>query len=116
MDKECIPLCDFFNSIGLTTEFSCCGHNASDFIVLFNSSVTEEKIMNFLETVSAGRDYTPIIGEFNCWARKFDAKIQKTWLFRIPYWKDVRNPIIRSKLALQQMKLEYEKGQKNEHS
>ncbi len=83
MDKECIPLCDLFNSIGLTTQFSCCGHGASSFEIIFNDSVTDEEMHSFIERLSQTNSYTPIIGAFLKWTRKVDDKIVSNWTYQV---------------------------------
>lgn len=83
MDKECIPLCDLFNSIGLTTKFSCCGHGESPFQIIFDDTVTDEQIYHCIKVISQGRDHTPIVGSFLKWTRKVDDKIASNWTYQV---------------------------------
>ena len=83
MDKECIPLCDLFNSIGLTTQFSCCGHGESRFQIIFADKVTDEQMYPFIEKLSRTCSYTPIIGGFLKWTRKVDDKIVSNWTYQV---------------------------------
>lgn len=83
MDKECIPLCNLFNSIGLITQFSCCGHGDNPFKIIFEDSVTDEKIYLFIELLSQTCSYTPIIGAFLKWTRKVDDKIASNWTYQV---------------------------------
>lgn len=83
MDKECIPLCDLFNSIGLTTQFSCCGHGHDPFQIIFANNVTDEQIYNLIDTLSQKKDHTPIVGAFLKWTRKLDGKIVSNWTYQV---------------------------------
>lgn len=83
MDKECIPLCDLFNSIGLATQFSCCGHGEAPFKIIFEDSVTDEQIYHFIKVLSQACNYTPIIGAFLKWTRKVDDKIASNWTYQV---------------------------------
>ncbi len=83
MDKECIPLCDLFNSIGLMTQFSCCGHGHDPFQIIFTNNVTDEQIYNLIDTLSQKKDHTPIVGAFLKWTRKLDGKIVSNWTYQV---------------------------------
>lgn len=83
MDKECIPLCDLFNSIGLTTQFSCCGHGHDPFQIIFTNNVTDEQIYHLIDTLSQKKDHTPIVGAFLKWTRKLDDKIVSNWTYQV---------------------------------
>lgn len=83
MDKECIPLCDLFNSIGLTTQFSCCGHGHDAFQIIFTNKVTDEQIYHLIDTLSQKKDHTPIVGAFLKWTRKLDDKIVSNWTYQV---------------------------------
>ena len=83
MDKECIPLCNLFNSIGLTTQFSCCGHGESPFQIIFDDNVTDKQIYDFIDILSQERDHTPIVGAFLKWTRKVDGKISSNWTYQV---------------------------------
>lgn len=50
MDKNVIPLVEYFNSQGLITEMSCQGHNRTNksmFWISFTDSIKEQDIINF---------------------------------------------------------------------
>lgn len=52
LDKEVIPLVEFFNKNGLPTCMSCQGHNQTNmsmFWIQFDKSVTEDDILNFMK-------------------------------------------------------------------
>ena len=83
MDKECIPLCVLFNVIGLKTQFSCCGHGDAPFKIIFEDSVTDEKMCRFIELLSQTCNYTPIIGAFLKWTRKVDDEIASNWTYQV---------------------------------
>ena len=83
MDKECMPLCDLFNSIGLITQFSCCGHGESPFQIIFDDNVTDKQIYDFIDMLSQGKDHTPLVGSFLKWTRKVDGKISSNWTYQV---------------------------------
>lgn len=83
MDKECIPLCDLFNSIGLTTQFSCCGHGESPFQIIFADNVYDKQIYDFIDMLSQDKGHTPIVGSFLKWMRKVDNKIVLNWTYQV---------------------------------
>ena len=83
MDKECIPLCDLFNSIGLTTQFSCCGHGESPFRIIFADNVYDKQIYDFIDMLSQDKGHTPIVGSFLKWMRKVDDKIVLNWTYQV---------------------------------
>ena len=99
MDKECIPLCDLFNSIGLTTQFSCCGHGESLFQIIFEDNVTDEQICHFIDMLSQGKDHTPLVGSFLKWTRKVDEKISSNWTYQVDKieWADSELESMQSK-------------------
>ena len=83
MDKECIPLCDLFNSIGLATQFSCCGHGESPFRIIFADNVYDKQIYDFIDMLSQDKGHTPIVGSFLKWMRKVDDKIVLNWTYQV---------------------------------
>lgn len=88
IDEKCIPMVKFFNSIGLTTKFSCQGHDnikENEFQIMFEDTVTDDDIYEFLLECSAGRDHTPLVGSFYKWARKMGDSIHVNWMYVIPY-------------------------------
>lgn len=52
LDEGVIPLVEYFNSVGLTTEMSCEGHSQpsmSMFWISFTPDITQEDITNWME-------------------------------------------------------------------
>ena len=48
IDELCVPFVDFFNKIGLKTQFSCEEHSdVQTFYIIFDKSVTDEMIIDF---------------------------------------------------------------------
>ena len=84
MDESCIPMCDFFNTIGLKTQFSCCGHNVDEFQIIFADDVKQDVITRFIEKISDKHDHTPLVGSFSMWMRKRDNKMACNWVYSIP--------------------------------
>lgn len=102
MDKECIPLCDFFNSIGLETTYSCCGHDIGSFWIIFSVKVTEEDIKNVLDKCTNRFGDTPICGYFMHWLRKNSNQFVDNWAYFVP----VLNSLNVSTIELAQYDLE----------
>ena len=59
-DKECIPLVEFFNSIGLKTKWCCSGkkklfkkrHGYNFYYIMFDDEVPDEKLNTVLNEFS----------------------------------------------------------------
>lgn len=103
MDEECIPMCDFFNTIGLHTKFSCCGHNVNEFKIIFADEVDSDAIRNFIEKISSKYDHTPLIGEFSMWMRKCDNKTTCNWTYSIPNNTLLSPPLVYADMDLTTM-------------
>lgn len=101
MDKECIPLCDLFNSIGLTTQFSCCGHGESPFKIIFADNVYDKQIYDFIDILSQDKGHTPIVGSFLKWMRKVDDKIVLNWTYQVDKieWADLDLEIMQRRIG-----------------
>ena len=84
MDEECIPLCDFFNSIGLETTYSCCGHDIGPFWIMFSTKITEGDIRNVLDKCTNKYGDLPICGYFIRWLRKNSNQFVDNWAYMIP--------------------------------
>lgn len=104
MDSECVELCDYFNSVGLKTKFSCCGHNIADYQIIFDDEVTDEMIERFVVKCSDKYDHTPFLGQFCSWIRKVDGRVIRNWMYMIPYSKKLCSPIEMAKMDLYTMK------------
>ena len=86
IDPICIPMVEFFNEIGLTTEYSCQGHNNEmnwEFYIIFNESVNDQDIINFMSKLK----YTTK-GEFKKWARNIEYPIgcktlKMNWVYKV---------------------------------
>lgn len=79
MDSDCVQLCDLFNSLGLTTKYSCCGHNEQNFCIMFQDEINEAFIKEFLQHISLHKEHTPLVGGLKYWLRKVDGKIKGNW-------------------------------------
>lgn len=91
MDIECIALCDLFNTIGLETEYSCCGHGKHEFMILFSDMVSTSDIDKFLMKLKNKYNHTPLLGRFIMWSRKIDGVIKHTWMYTVPTIKWANN-------------------------
>ena len=107
MDEACIPMCDFFNTIGLKTQFACCGHNVDQFEIIFADEVKQDTITNFIEKISHNCDHTPLIGMFSMWMRKCDDKITCNWVYTIPNNTLLDSPAIYADMDLDTMIAKY---------
>ena len=77
-DKDCIPLVEFFNEIGLKTKWCCSGkrtlfkrkHGYNFYYIIFDNEITDEKLNEALnnfsyKTFSMGQPYVgPMYGWF----------------------------------------------------
>lgn len=85
MDTECIAMCDIFNSCGLTTEHSCCGHDKGAFYIIFSNKVTTAQVDEFLMLFANKYGLTPFLGKFLMWARKINKyEVAHTWMYEAP--------------------------------
>ncbi len=84
IDKECVDLVNLFNNNGLKTEFCCSGHNEAEFFILFDSSVTDDKMLNFIEKISVNTT-TCILGHFYKWYRKIGLNNTNSWYVNWEY-------------------------------
>lgn len=81
MDKGCIKICDIFNSCGLTTKYSCCGHGKTDFRVIFDDNVTTTQMKEFLSLFENQYTHSPFLGRFAMWMRKMNGNIVTNWMY-----------------------------------
>jgi len=84
MDKECIPICDVFNSCGLETAYSCCGHGKSDFYVIFADNVSTSQMKEFISKFNNQYTHSPFLGKFVMWMRKMSGEIVCNWMYIAP--------------------------------
>lgn len=85
IDKKCIPLVKLFNDVGLTTQFSCQGHDNklnNTFQIIFEDFITDDDIFNFLNMFD-NLDHTPLLGNFYKWMRRRDDEIVSNWIYQI---------------------------------
>jgi len=64
-DEDCRYACDFFNSVGLKTKYSCSGHGVDEFFIMFDDSVDSHLIELFQMYAF---DKNPL-GQFVMWKR-----------------------------------------------
>jgi len=88
IDELCRPMVQFFNGQGLTTKFSCQGHDNSfrnQFDIIFDENVTDDDICNFISKYSNDFDHTPFVGKFTKWIRKVNNIITCNWCYTVAY-------------------------------
>lgn len=76
-DKDCIPLVEFFNEIGLKTKWCCSGkkslfkrkHGYNFYYIIFDDEVTDEKLNEVLNNFVYKTYYNgePYVGPMNGW-------------------------------------------------
>jgi hypothetical protein len=82
IDDKCVPLIEYFNSVGLDTKFCCEGHKVGqNFYIMFEDYITDEQMMGFLEKYSNRYDHSPFCGLFVKWYRKMDGEIKSNWMY-----------------------------------
>lgn len=64
-DEDCRYACDFFNSVGLKTKYSCSGHGLDEFYIMFDESV-ESYLIELFQMYAF--DKNPM-GQFVLWKR-----------------------------------------------
>lgn len=64
-DEDCRFACDFFNSVGLKTQYSCSGHGTGEFYIIFDDSV-ESYLIELFQLYAF--DKNPF-GRFVMWKR-----------------------------------------------
>ena len=90
LDPLVIPMVEYFNESGLATSMSCQGHNKttmSMFWIEFDTSVTEEDILSFMQKhltcygtfISCGRFAKRVIGFHN--ARTTEWSKEEFWCY-----------------------------------
>lgn len=88
IDEKCIPIVKYFNSIGLITKFSCQGHNNhshNSFSIMFDDSIGDEIIYQYIEKYSNAYNHTPFCGKFTKWVRKVGTCIVANWNYSVDY-------------------------------
>lgn len=106
IDELCRPIVKFFNEVGLTTKFSCQGHDCksnNEFHIMFHESVTDDMISEFISKYSSKYNHTPFIGKFSKWIRKCNGEIIGNWEYRIGYGNYLANQSF-AELDLETMK------------
>ena len=81
IDEECIPLCDFFNSIGFKTTFSCQGHKPGEpFMIHFEPSLADTEVFALLKVVEEANGHGPR-GKFSKWHRQIHGNLVTSWMY-----------------------------------
>lgn len=94
LDKEVKEHLYFFNEIGLTTKYSCCGHDDllnNSFEIMFENNLDDDLFIDFLSKLSNKYDHTPLRGQFVKWYRKLDGEIVSNWMYIVDSGDHVAN-------------------------
>lgn len=102
MDKECIEFCNLFNTLGLKTKYSCCGHGNEYYSIMFDETVSDLTIGEFIYDISEKKDHTPLVGGFYKWCRKVEDKLVCNWEYIVDNisWAEIDLETIKSVLEL----------------
>lgn len=88
IDEKCRPMVKLFNDIGLTTKFSCQGHNnilQNSFQIIFADYIGDKDIIDFLDKFQNAYTHSPFQGKFLKWMRKMNGEIVTNWTYEISY-------------------------------
>lgn len=88
MDRQCVKICDIFNSCGLTTKYSCFGHGRGNFYVIFDDVVTTTQMKDFLSLFENQYTHSPFLGKFVMWMRKINGEIVCNWMYEAQHYID----------------------------
>lgn len=82
IDVEAAPMVELFNKIGLETKHSCQGTpgTSDNFYIMFADRIKDKDIEKFLNELSDGKDYTPLVGKMVKWGRLVDGSIKYNWM------------------------------------
>ena len=83
IDVEAAPMVELFNKIGLETKHSCQGTpgTSDNFYIMFADRIKDKDIEKFLNELSDGKDYTPLVGKMVKWGRLVDGSIKYNWMY-----------------------------------
>lgn len=86
IDIESRPMVKYFNSIGLTTKFSCSGHDnkfRNVFSIMFDDNISDEHIELFVKNLTSKYRHTQINGKFTKWCRVMSDEIVYNWIYDV---------------------------------
>ena len=82
-DEDCRFACDFFNSVGLKTKYSCSGHGVGEFYIVFDDSV-DNHLIDLFQLYAFNKNP---MGKFAMWKRlvHIDDKTQcwNNWIYSV---------------------------------
>lgn len=82
IDKLCVSFIEFFNSVGLTTKYSCQGHICHNFIkfyIIFHDNVEDSSVYDILSHLDNSQYIS--YGRFQKWARVVNGKVLENWIY-----------------------------------
>lgn len=88
IDKDCVDLVKYFNSIGLDTKYSCSGHGEDTFEIVFEDYITDEQMEGFISKYRNKYNHSLFLGKFSKWCRVMSGKMVYNWIYTA---KDVRS-------------------------
>lgn len=100
IDDDCVDLVLFFNEVGLKTKYSCQGHRENEsFQIVFDESVTDDQIKDFLKVNLNKFGHSNAVGKFSKWYRYMSGELVSNWLFtcetvhfaRVSYMRFIEN-------------------------
>lgn len=81
IDKECIDLVLYFNNAGLKTCMCCSGHGIQNFRIIFDDTIMDNDICNFLKEKVNKFNHSIFLGKFSKWTRIISGEIKQTWMY-----------------------------------
>lgn len=81
VDEGCVDLVTLFNHEGLKTKNSCQGDESNDFYIMFDDSVTDEMMENFISRFINKYGHSPFLGQFSKWCRIMNNQLVFNWMF-----------------------------------
>lgn len=84
IDDKCYPMVKLFNEKGLTTKYSCEGHNGNNFSIIFDQEVKDEQIEALLIKHLNKFNHSNLVGKFTKWCRPINGEIKYSWMYSAP--------------------------------
>ena len=86
IDRGCVPMVNFFNSIGFNTKFCCQGHEGEslEFNIMFEEILSQEDIVDFIKHFRNQHNHTSLWGKFKLWCREINGNPSFNWIYEAP--------------------------------
>lgn len=81
IEDDCIDLVLYFNEVGLKTYMCCDGHDRQNFRIIFDDSVSDNDIFDFLKDKTNKYNHSMFLGKFVKWARIISGETKLSWMY-----------------------------------